>query len=141
MAAQAFDAIHVDEDIHPMDVHPMECTGAAQTFLIRHHYDIGDQGVTIQAPQGFDARRAAIYMQFWAENWFGDHKILSNLGVAAALVTFYGCKHAARSPVSNIIDMHLDREAACGPDSAVLIADDGLKRDGLRDLLAPHLEG
>jgi len=67
---------------------------------------IGDQGVTVQAPAGFDARRAALYVQFKAEEWFGDDKMVTNLGIAAALVAFYGCKHAAKTRFGESIDMY-----------------------------------
>jgi hypothetical protein len=103
----------------------------ARTFLIRHRYDIGDQGVTIMAPQGFDVLRAAIYMQFWAEEWFGAEKVVTNLGLAAALVSFYDCKHTARNSFGGTIDMYADREAAC-PKASELMADEVLTREGLR---------
>ena len=121
-------------------VHAEKLPRDAQTFLIRHHYDIGDQGVTIKAPQGFDARRAAIYMQFWVEDWFGVEKMITNLGVAAALVSFYGCKQAARNSLGETIDMHADREAAC-PKGHDLKADEAFKREGLSGFLAAHLDG
>ena len=111
-----------------------------RTFLIRHHYDIGDQGVTVEAPAGFDARRAAIYIQFQAEEWFGEEALVTNLGVAAALVSFYGFKHAAKDPLGESIDMYADREAMCGK-AAELMADGSLSRDGLRGFLAAHLDG
>lgn len=110
----------------------------ARTFNIHHRYDIGDQSVTIKAPAGFDARRAAIYMQFWAEEWFGGEKMVTNLGVAAALVSFYGCKHAARNSCGEAINMHDDREARCGTG---LKDDASLKREGLREFLVAHLDG
>lgn len=112
----------------------------AETFLIHHRYDIGDQGVTIKAPKGLDARRAAIYMQFWAEEWFGVEKMVTNLGVAAALVALYGCKQCPRNKYGEAINMHDDREAACGT-AKDLMADESLKREGLRELLAAHIDG
>lgn len=112
----------------------------ARSFLIRHYYDVGDQGVTIRAPQGFDARRAAVFMQFCAEEWFGAENSVTNLGIAAALVSFYGCKHSAKNPRGEVIDMHIDRTAAC-PSAAGLMADESLQRKGLRDFLAAHLDG
>lgn len=112
----------------------------ARNFLIHHHYDIGDQGITVNAPIGFNTRRAAIYMQFQAEEWFGNEKMVTNLGIAAALVTFYGCKHAARNSLGESIDMYADREAICH-DASELMADRSLARDGLRDFLAAHLDG
>ena len=110
----------------------------AETFLVHHRYDIGDQGVTIRAPQALNARRAAIYMQFWAEEWFGVEAMVTNLGIAAALVTFYGCKHAARNQFGETINMHDDRETAC-PEAASLKGDASLKREGLREFLEGHV--
>lgn len=109
----------------------------AQSYMIKHYYDIGDQSVTVRAPQGFDARRAAMYLQFHAEEWFGEDALVSNLGIASALVTFYGCKHAARNTSSQVIDMHDDREE--WPDADTLMADQALHRDGLREFLGVHL--
>lgn len=116
--------------------------GDARTFLIYHHYDIGDLGVTVRAPEGFDARRAAIYLQLQAEAWFGDEKMVSNLGIAATLVALYGCEHAARSGCSDSIDMYADREAmCCAPEGGALLADKSLARDGLQIILRPHIIG
>ncbi len=110
----------------------------AQTFLIYHHYNIGDQGVTVSAPEGFDARRVAVYMQYWAEEWFGHEVTVSNLDLAAALVSFDGCKRAARNEYGDYIDMYEDREAEHHQHKA-LMADDSLQRDGLQAFLAAHL--
>ncbi|WP_321944394.1 hypothetical protein [Paraburkholderia tropica] len=121
-------------------VSPEKLPDDTRTYLIRHYYDIGDQGVTVKAPLGFDARRAAIYMQLLAEEWFGVEKMVTNLGIAAALVSLYGCKHAARNARGETIDMHADREAMCAR-AAVLMADESLRREDLRTFLAPHVDG
>jgi hypothetical protein len=110
----------------------------AQSYVIRHRYDIGDQSVTIAAPSGFDARRAAIYIQFRAEKWFGEEKMVTNLGIAAALVTFFRCRHWPRDERSEVIDMHIDREAMCG---TALMDDPSLHRGGLREFISAHLQG
>ncbi len=112
---------------------------SAQTFLIYHHYDIGDQGVTVRAPEGLDARRAAVYMQFWAEEWFGHESTVTNLGIAAALVSFYGCKHAPKNKYGEYIDMCAARDEV-HHQSKALMADELLKRDGLQAFLAAHLD-
>lgn len=110
------------------------------TFVIHHHYDIGDQSVAVQAPLGLDLRRAAIYMQLKAEEWFGASVSVSNLGIAAALVTFYGCTHGARTEHEEFIDMYTDRAAMLG-ERVNLISDPSLTREGLHDFLAHHLVG
>lgn len=108
-----------------------------QKYLIRHRYQVGDQDVTVEGPVGLDMRRAAVFVQFRAEEWFGDSALVSNLGIAAALVTFYGCQHAARGENSEVIDMHLDREVMCGTG---LLNEPDFQRDGLLpSFLKAHL--
>lgn len=112
-----------------------------QSYRIQHRYDLGDQSVTVEAPNDFDARTAAVYMQFMAEEWFGSPgPDVTNLGIAAALVSFYGCKHAPRNEQDEIIDMYSDRAARCSG-AAVLMADTSMRREGLREFLAQHLDG
>lgn len=111
----------------------------ANTFRIRHFYDRGDQGVTIEAPSGLDTRRAAVYIQFQAENWFGDEATVTNLGIAAALVSFYGCQHASHSRYGEELDMYSEREKRC-PKYDELIADASLARDGLKEFLTGHVD-
>ncbi len=108
-----------------------------KTFLIRHCYDIGDQGVTVIAPAGLRVKRAAVYIQFKAEEWFDDETCVSNLGIAAALVSFYGCKHGARKKNGLSIDMYSDRHQLCGTN---LTSDESLHREGLREFLIHHLQ-
>jgi hypothetical protein len=110
-----------------------------QDYLIRHRYEIGDQGVSVRAPEGFDARRAAVYMQFNAERWFGPGYEVTNLGVAAGLVMFYGCEHEARRSGAEVIDMYSDREKLCGISDEVT-SDAALHRDGLREFLQHHVQ-
>ena len=92
------------------------------------------------APVNLDVKRAAIYIQFRAEEWFGDEKYVTNLGIAAALVTFYGCKQSPRNNRGEVIDMHHDREAMCR-DASTLMADTSLHREGLREFLSVHICG
>jgi hypothetical protein len=66
--------------------------------------------------------------------------MVTNLGVAAALVSFYGCKHTARSPFGENIDMYRDRETVCSK-AKDLMAEEALEREGLRGFLAAHLDG
>ena len=114
----------------------------AQNYMIRHHYDVGDQGVSVMAPDNLDVKRAAVYIQFQAEEWFGIETPVSNLGIAAALVKFYGCKHARRNTQGNVIDMFHDREEMCRESwsSSSSVTDDvSLHRDGLREFIRSYI--
>lgn len=109
---------------------------------ITHHYDIGDQRVFLRRVAGtVDAKRAALYLQFRCEEWFGTSKMLTNLGIASLLVTHYGFQHAPATEVCSVIDMYSDREAACGGLSAELVRDLSLYREGIREAMIPHLDG
>lgn len=109
---------------------------------IRHHYDIGDQRVFLRRLTGdVDAKRAAVYLQFKCEEWFGVEKMLTNLGVAALLVTFYGFQHGPADTICTDVDMYSDRERACGAPHRELMADASLFREGLREAMAPHVIG
>lgn len=110
----------------------------ALSHLVKHHYDVGDQGVTVTAPVDLDVRRAAVYIQFSAEDWYGETAMVTNLGIAAALVAFYGCQHSPRNFRGAVIDMYFDREKACG-NAQTLLADESLRREGLREFLRPHV--
>lgn len=114
----------------------------AITFKISHHYDIGNQDVYVKRARGsIDGRRAAIYCQFMAEEWFGADTIISNLGIAAMLVTFYGFHHTGMTHVCSNIDMYHDREKACGPNVDLLLNDKELWREGLKEAIKPHIDG
>jgi hypothetical protein len=111
-------------------------------FRITHHYDIGNQDVYVKRKTGsIDGKRAALYCQFMAEEWFGNGVIVSNLGIAAMLVTFYGFFHAAKTDTCTDIDMYYDRERACGPNINELLNDPELARPGLKEAIEPHLDG
>lgn len=111
----------------------------ANTYFIHHHYDRGEQGVTVEAPASLDTKRAAVYIQFKAEDWFGDEATVTNLGIAAALVSFYGCKHVARNSFGEDLDMYFARERLC-QEYKSLVADSELMREGLKDFLKDHLD-
>lgn len=101
---------------------------------ITHHYDIGNQDVFITRKTGdVNPLHAALYCQFMSEEWFGEGSSLTNLGIAAMLVMYYGFCHAAVTEDCQTIDMYSDREAACSPLYGVLMADTSLHRDGLRE--------
>jgi len=126
----------------PLEEIQAESRGVVRTrYCIKHHYDIGDQRVFVERAVGaVDGRRAAVYLQFRCEAWFGEDKVLSNLGVAALLVAFYGFKHSASSSTCEVVDMHWDRERACAR-GADLATDAALARPGLRDAMVPHVTG
>lgn len=111
-------------------------------FRITHHYDIGNQDVYVQRRTGsIDGKRAALYCQFMAEEWFEPGVIVSNLGIAAMLVSFYGFFHTAQTSICTDIDMYYDRERACGPNIGTLLNDPVLVRVGLKEAIEPHLDG
>lgn len=105
---------------------------------ITHHYDIGNQDVFVERRTGdVDPKRAAIYCQFTAEKVAGDREVM-NLGIAAALIAFYGFVHCAECECPTV-DLYKDREAFCGPGHAELMADASLHREGLEEFLGRFL--
>ncbi len=70
-----------------------------------------------------------------AEEWFGN-VIVTNLGIAAALVQFYGCQHMAVTSLCTDIDLHHDRERWT---SDAIDSDVSLHREGLREYIAIHV--
>ena len=101
---------------------------------ITHHYDIGNQDVFVERRTGdVDPKRAAIYCQFKAEECLGDREMM-NLGIAAALIAFYGFVHCAECECP-AVDLYKDREAFCGEGYAALMADESLHREGLGEFL------
>lgn len=111
------------------------------TYCIIHHYDIGDQTVYVERKNGdVDAKRAAVFCLFKAEEWFGHGAMISNLGIAACLCAFYGFRHTAKTSMANVLDLYYDRERMCGPRSVDLLNSVSLHRDGLREFIAPFME-
>lgn len=112
------------------------------TYCIQHHYDIGDQRVYVRRVSGnVDIKKAAVYCQFKCEEWFGAEKMLSNLGVASLLVTFYGFQHTSVVDGCDVVDMHLHREESCGAGYYALMADETLYRDKLKEYMETHVIG
>ncbi|WP_454727693.1 MULTISPECIES: hypothetical protein [Cupriavidus] len=111
---------------------------AASRFRITHHYDIGNQDVYVERATGeADGRRAALYCWFKACEWFGESAIVSDLGIASMLVTFYGFQHCAASNISTTVDLYADAEGFS--DYAALMRDESLFRDGLQKAMRPHV--
>lgn len=105
-----------------------------KAIRVTHHYDIGNQDVFVERRTGdVDPVRAAIYCQFKAEEAAGDREVM-NLGIAAALVAFYGFVHCAECECPTV-DLYKDREAFCGQGHADLMADASLHREGLGEFL------
>lgn len=122
-----------DEDI--TEIESEIAADKQKNYCVKHHYDIGDQQVFVRRVRGdVDPVKAAVYMQLLCEEWFGKSKMLTNLGVASLLVTFYGFQHGAATPLCTEIDMYFEREKR-------FIADASLHREGLRDAMAPHVVG
>lgn len=111
---------------------------AKQVYRITHHYQIGNQDVFVESEK--DPTDAAIYCQFIAETENVSNTI-SNLGIASALVHFYGCRHAAYSNSTKTIDMYKDRSTRCGEWWLENEVNSPLKRDGLFEYLKPHIDG
>ena len=112
-------------------------------YRIFHGMDNVDLGVFVVPNEGApDTRRAALYCQFMAEEWFGVEVMVSNLGIAALLVQFYDHQQAPRvwnCPLA--VDLYIDRENACGAECVELMADPSLARPGLKRALYPFLHG
>ena len=90
----------------------MEQQQENSTYLIKHAYDIGETGIYIRSK--FNPVDAAVYLQFKTEELFNDGVSLSNLAVANALVSLYGCFCGAKNDKAITIDMYSEREARCG---------------------------
>ena len=113
-------------------------------FAIRHHYDAQPQAAAVLVPEDLDPRRAAVYVEWMAEEWFGFDTTLCNETIAAALVRFYGCLPASppadaygldwRAP--GVIDMYWHRDYHWDGREG-LTEDESLVRDGLREFLEP----
>ena len=114
-------------------------------YRIFHAMDLEDFSVFVAPKDGApDTRRAALYCQFKAEEWFGDEVMLSNLGVASLLVQFYSHEQAPRLRDLRpewFIDLYGDREAVCGRPWRELMADQSLARQGLKRAMHPFLMG
>ena len=114
-------------------------------YRIFHAMDLGDFSVFVSPKDGApDTRRAALYCQFKAEEWFGVEVMLSNLGIASLLVQFYDHQQAPRVQGLHpewFIDLYSDREAACGQEWRELMADQSLVRPGLKRAMHPFLMG
>ena len=109
-------------------------------YRITHTYQIGNQDVFISSEH--DPTDEAIYLQFIAETHpkGKNENIVSNLGIASALVHFYGCKHCAYSENAKTIDLHLDRERRCGEWWIKNEKNSPYSREGLFQYLEKHIE-
>lgn len=113
---------------------------AKRVYRITHNYQIGNQDVFVESER--DPTGAAIYCQFIAESVpeGRPEKIVSNLGIASALVTFYECSHCAATEDAVTIDMHFDRSKRCGSWWSENEHNSPLARHGLAEYLQPHIE-
>lgn len=110
-----------------------------ESYCITYFYGDGGAPAYIKRISGdVDARRAAVYCQFMCEEWFGPEKMLTNLGVASLLITFYGFQHHHGGPYDQI-DMYSDRAAFCGLKYNELLSDKTLHREKLREYMEPHV--
>ncbi len=108
-------------------------------YCITYFYGDGGAPVYIKRVTGnVDAKRAAIYCQFKCEEWFGHERMLTNLGVASLLITFYGFQYHHGGPYDDI-DMYHDHSAFCGEKYNELMLDAALQREKLREYMEPHV--
>lgn len=110
---------------------------AQKTYRIFHNYDRGDQSVYLASST--DPTRAAVYCQFLAEDQVGESASVLNSGIAKALIQFYGCTSTEKTESAIEIDLYYARERLCG-DYDLLMADHSLQREGIIDLMRPHIE-
>lgn len=108
-----------------------------KTYRIYHFYDRGDQSVYVASPT--DPTRAAVYCQFLAEDKIAESASVMNVGIAKALVQFYGCTSVEKTVTAIDIDLHFAREGHCR-DYKQLMADQSLQRQGIIELLRPYTE-
>ena len=108
-------------------------------YRVTHHYSIGNQDVFVKDPTGMmDGKRVGAYLFLKAYDFFDSPGFLvSNLGIAAAMVSLYGFEHCAAHPFATPVDLYHDVEGK----SKELMADASLHREGIREALAPHLDG
>jgi hypothetical protein len=110
-------------------------TNSLGVCCIYHHYDIGNQRIYL-APgaDSVKARDAALFLQFKAEQIFGESALLSNLGIASLMYQFYGFQQCGEVENAEMIDMYSDREYATTTDIyEALMSKPELQRDGLKD--------
>lgn len=123
------------------DLAPLEGDGR-RTYRITHYYNIGDQDVYVEHPTGeVDGMRVALYCWYKANEWFGPGAILSDLGTASLMVAFYGFRHCAATPCSTTVDLYADSNGIGAEKYQELMSDPTLFREGLREAMAPHIEG
>lgn len=112
----------------------------AVTYCIHQGYDGSTPSfVSSSVPPN----RQAIYCQLLAEQMFGPTASISALGIACALVAFYGCEPAEPSIDAVLINLRDGRSELIG--NAVnrhkyleLMADPALYVEGLVEALKPH---
>lgn len=104
-------------------------------FKIFHHYDLGDQPAFVCSDK--DPTEEALYCQFMAEEWIDEGVSLPNNVIANALIKFYGCKQAPKTPAKSSveIDMYFAREEACGVTYNKLMNLPIYERVGLKEFL------
>lgn len=111
---------------------------ALEVYRISHYYQIGDQDVFVESET--DPTEAAVFCQFTVETADHDDRCVSNLGIAAALVNFYGCSHCAASDDAIKIDMYSERERLCGKWYRNEFDKSYFQREGLYEYLMPHVD-
>lgn len=110
-----------------------------QVYRITHHYHVGNWDVFIESET--DPTDAAIYCQLLAEEESEDPSVeVSLLGIASALVHFYGCRHTAAYPDgAKTIDMYQERTKRWNDWWIKNRTNSPLERKGLFEYLKPHI--
>lgn len=130
-----------EQDDYDIDLSDLEAEGK-RVYRITHHYNIGNQDVYVEDPTGeVDGKRIALYCWYKACDWFGTGALISDLGIASVMVSFYGFRHCATHPFSTTVDLYHDAEGIGAENYQALMNDASLHRDGLREAMAPHIEG
>lgn len=108
-------------------------------YKIHHHYDIGNRSVYIESK--FDPTEYAVYLQFMAEDIYDDSICISNLAIANALVSLYGCQSGRESKFAIPIDMYSDREKRCGEQTNIIKNNPSIvkSQDEIKRILDPYI--
>lgn len=129
------------QDYDEIDLSDLEAEGKC-VYRITHHYNIGNQDVYVEDPTGeIDGKYIALYCWYKACDWFGTGALISDLGIASVMVAFYGFRHCASHPFSTTVDLYHDTKGIGAEKYQALMNDPALHRDGLREAMAPHIEG
>ncbi|MGF6996826.1 hypothetical protein [Paraburkholderia sp. GAS32] len=123
----------------PAEEHAEEATHKSNVYRITHYYQIGDQDVYVTDPTGEkNGKEIAAYIFGWACEWHGHGNLISNLGIAAMMVQFYGFIHCAKDEDATTVDMYWDCQ---GNDFLTILNNETYERNTLRKAVVPFING